>query len=60
MFVRRAMSEVKPPLRWGFVHRDLHLGRVLSTTERIGAARLRRVGAGSARAGTRRHPALGA
>lgn len=37
LFVRRVMSEVKPPLRWGFIHRDLHFGRVLWNGERITA-----------------------
>ncbi|MCC6801591.1 MAG: aminoglycoside phosphotransferase family protein [Anaerolineae bacterium] len=36
-FVRRTMSDVKPPLRWGFVHRDLHFAHVLWNGERITA-----------------------
>lgn len=36
-FTRATMAEVKPPLRWGFVHRDLHLEHVLWNGERITA-----------------------
>lgn len=36
-FVHRTMAEVKPPLRWGFVHRDLHFAHVLWNSERITA-----------------------
>ena len=34
---RRMMGEVTPPLRWGFVHRDLHLDHVLWNGDRITA-----------------------
>ncbi len=37
LFTRRTMADVTPPLRWGFVHRDLHFGHVLWNGERITA-----------------------
>lgn len=37
VFTRQTMTEVQPPLRWGFVHRDLHFGHVLWNGERITA-----------------------
>lgn len=36
-FTRRTMTEVTPPLRWGFVHRDLRFEHVLWNGERITA-----------------------
>ncbi len=36
-FTRRTMTEVTPPLRWGFVHRALHFDHVLWNGERITA-----------------------
>ncbi len=35
LFTRRTMAEITPPLRWGFIHRDLHLDHVLWNGIRI-------------------------
>jgi aminoglycoside phosphotransferase (APT) family kinase protein len=37
VFTRRTMGEITPPLRWGFIHRDLHLDHVLWNGDRISA-----------------------
>ena len=37
LFTRRTMAEIKPPLRWGFIHRDLHFEHVLWNGERVTA-----------------------
>ncbi len=36
-FTRRTMAEIKPPLRWGLIHRDLHFDHVLWNGNRITA-----------------------
>ena len=36
-FTRQTMAEVTPPLRWGFIHRDLHFDHVLWSGDRITA-----------------------
>jgi aminoglycoside phosphotransferase (APT) family kinase protein len=36
-FTRRTMEAVTPPLRWGFVHRDLHFDHILWNDDRITA-----------------------
>jgi aminoglycoside phosphotransferase (APT) family kinase protein len=37
LFTRQTMTEITPPLRWGFIHRDLHFGHVLWNGERVTA-----------------------
>ncbi|MEO8397926.1 MAG: aminoglycoside phosphotransferase family protein [Chloroflexota bacterium] len=37
LFTRRTMAEITPPLRWGFIHRDLHFDHVLWNGERVTA-----------------------
>jgi aminoglycoside phosphotransferase (APT) family kinase protein len=36
-FTQATMAQVTPPLRWGFIHRDLHLEHVLWNGDRISA-----------------------
>ncbi len=36
-FTRSMLTETAPPLRWGFIHRDLHFGHVIWNGERITA-----------------------
>ena len=37
LFTRQTMADITPPLRWGFIHRDLHFGHVLWNGERVTA-----------------------
>ena len=37
LFTRKTMAEITPPLRWGFIHRDLHFDHVLWNGERVTA-----------------------
>ncbi|MBI1257582.1 MAG: phosphotransferase [Chloroflexi bacterium] len=37
LFTRKTMADIKPPLRWGFIHRDLHFDHVLWNGERVTA-----------------------
>src|SRR5262249_40191470 len=35
LFTRKTMADITPPLRWGFIHRDLHFDHVLWNSDRI-------------------------
>jgi aminoglycoside phosphotransferase (APT) family kinase protein len=37
LFTRKTMTDINPPLRWGFVHRDLNFDHILWNGERVTA-----------------------